>query len=296
MLGRSEVAPLRSFVCTLSALALGACASAQPPGTRDEDLAGGHDGPTRDAGSSGRAAGGGDSGRVAHNPGGQGDAATWVVHSGDSAVDTRADGCGVLRARLRDFGYDHPDFEHVVNGRVIKQIVEPTLGADHKPVENASVSAGAGIQAFVDWYRDGPKNMSFELELALVEETPGHFVYDSRAFFPLDGRGFGNQFRDHNFSFSTEIHTRFVYRGGEQFTFAGDDDVWVFINGRLAIDLGGVHARETESVLLDERAGELEIELGRDYAMDIFHAERHSGESNFRIETTIDCITPVLVI
>ena len=44
---------------------------------------------------------------------------------------------------------------------------------------------------------------------------------------------------------------------------------------------------------LDQRAGELGISPGTSYPMDIFHAERHTGSSNFRIETTIACIQPV---
>ena len=41
----------------------------------------------------------------------------------------------------------------------------------------------------------------------------------------------------------------------------------------------------------------LGIEIGQTYPMDIFHAERHTNQSNFRIETTIDltCITNVPV-
>jgi hypothetical protein len=49
---------------------------------------------------------------------------------------------------------------------------------------------------------------------------------------------------------------------------------------------------------LDNEAARLGLVPGETYAMDIFHAERHTVESNFRIETTIDlsCIENVPVL
>ena len=55
----------------------------------------------------------------------------------------------------------------------------------------------------------------------------------------------------HNFGFTTEIHYFFQYRGGESLTFSGDDDVWIFVNRRLALDLGGMHPRLERTLDLD---------------------------------------------
>ena len=63
--------------------------------------------------------------------------------------------------------------------------------------------------------------------------------------------------------------------------------MWVFINGWLAIDLGGVHTAETASVNLDTQAATLGITPGNSYALDLFFAERHTSASSFRIETTL---------
>jgi fibro-slime domain-containing protein len=43
----------------------------------------------------------------------------------------------------------------------------------------------------------------------------------------------------------------------------------------------------------DVQAVTLGLVRGSTYAMDIFHAERHTFDSNFRIETSIECFTPV---
>jgi fibro-slime domain-containing protein len=63
--------------------------------------------------------------------------------------------------------------------------------------------------------------------------------------------------------------------------------MWVFINRRLAIDLGGIHSAKAAEVDLDARAGELELEIGETYPLHFFFAERHTNQSNFTIETSI---------
>jgi fibro-slime domain-containing protein len=131
-------------------------------------------------------------------------------------------------------------------------------------------------------------NMTQEFKIPFtIDSNTGNRVYDSAAFFPLDGQLLGNEGRNHNFHFTFELHMEFKYSGGERFTFRGDDDVFVFINNNLAIDLGGVHSAERAEILLDERAAALGISPGNVYSIDFFQAERHTTQSSFRIETSL---------
>ncbi|MBL8971158.1 MAG: fibro-slime domain-containing protein [Myxococcales bacterium] len=198
-----------------------------------------------------------------------------------------------LEARIRDFKSSHPDFEKF--GGDLKGIVKVDLGPDKKPVYAAAgaTAVTSGPENFAQWYNDTANiNIPEPTQLQLTEVMPGLYQYKNNTFFPVDGKGWGNEGNDHNFHFTTEIHTTFEYNGGEVFTFTGDDDVWVFINNKLAIDLGGVHGEQSESIDLDMQSAALAITKGNSYAMDIFHAERHTTQSNFRIDTTIACFIP----
>jgi fibro-slime domain-containing protein len=213
-----------------------------------------------------------------------------VFGDGGSSVGN----CSELAVTWRDFSPStHPDFEPDLDSDyAYPGLVESQLGADGTPVYAAAgpTPHTAGPTEFAAWYHDTPGiNLAFEGVLPLDESSAGHFTYDSAAFFPLDGMGFGNDGNEHNFHFTTEIHTTFEYQGGEVFTFTGDDDLWLFINERLAIDLGGLHPALSATVDLDASRAALGIVEGETYRMDIFHAERHTDASNFHVETTISC-------
>lgn len=196
-----------------------------------------------------------------------------------------------LTATIRDFRSSHIDFEN--GGGSVPQlgIVQNQLDPQRKPIYNPSGNTVNmhGQANFDQWYRDvSGVNQSTEISLALDDsDGDGTYTYVNNAFFPIDGRFYGNQGNNHNFHFTTEVHAWFQYQGGEAFTFTGDDDVWVFINGHLIIDLGGLHPPRTASANIDSIATSIGIQTGGIYAFDMFHAERHTTASTFRIDTTI---------
>lgn len=118
--------------------------------------------------------------------------------------------------------------------------------------------------------------------------TPGEmFIADRVAKdYPTIDTNYTTSTGTHNFLYTVRTHSRFVYKKGadQTFYFSGDDDVYVFINGQLLIDMGGAHEQQDGTFNLDDLAEEnpeLDLRNGKAVDFDFFYVERHTTESNF---------------
>jgi fibro-slime domain-containing protein len=210
------------------------------------------------------------------------------VNFDHSSGNANTGACGTdLVGTIRDFRIEHPDFEYKIVTE--KGIVADQLGSDGKPAYlGGQGQSTTGKANFDQWYNNvAGVNAAKPFTIQLKPAGGGIYRYDSSAFFPIDDQLSGNEGNPHNYHFTYEIRAQFRYLGGEIFSFKGDDDLFVFINKRLAIDLGGVHGVMSATVDLDQRAKALGIEKGKTYTLDFFFAERHTVESHFRIDTSI---------
>jgi fibro-slime domain-containing protein len=115
------------------------------------------------------------------------------------------------------------------------------------------------------------------------------------SFFPLNGKGFGNDgaigdASGYNYAFTMILSNSFIYQGGEELFVNGDDDIWVFVDKKLVLDLGGLHVASCCHVSFDS----LGLVPGDRYRFDLFFAERHSVGSSLNIITDLQFAGPII--
>jgi fibro-slime domain-containing protein len=157
-----------------------------------------------------------------------------------------------------------------------------------------------------------------------IPGSHGQYQINVANFFPLDGMGFGadpntknwdyyyftaaaggppgtvrggdyvnRATNQHNYSFAMHLKRTFTYEPGLNFNFKGDDDLWVFINGKLVLDLGGMHNNMPGGFALDTMAARLGLTVGKTATIDVFYCERQATGSNIIITSNIITANPV---
>lgn len=189
------------------------------------------------------------------------------------------------------------EFEGAIPGLTTGMVASSLTGG--LPTAGVNIVAGASTVAnFAKWFVDSPGfNLSTPTSLSLTEGPAGTFTYSNNAFFPIDGLLYGDQGRSHNYHFTMHLEGLLSFSdptlGADKiFTFTGDDDLWIFVDGKLVMDLGGVHGAVSGS-FTEEDLKLLGLTAATSYDLDIFFAERHTTESNFAITTTLEIAPPV---
>jgi len=270
------------------------------------------------AGSAGSASGG--SGGKASTGGAGGTAGaggmpgTGGVSGAGGMEPMPAAGCVKLKAKVFDFRTDHSDFQPVdpVSASAIVNFVQDTLGSDGNPqlIDGVASSFVKNAASFKQWYTPTEgvnKVVQVELESKKRSTLLNAFGSDlaTGEWFPIDAQGWGNMDYvaprvaasaeeaagdvAHNQLFTSKIEARFYYQGGKSETIISesDDDSWVFINGKLAVDNGGLKGFSPASVKLDSVADKLGIKPGHNYPIVFFFAERLFGGASYRVSHNI---------
>ncbi len=148
--------------------------------------------------------------------------------------------------------------------------------------------------SFNEWYRYTPgTNLEKPHGVVLERDPNGVYSFETDRFYPVDGELYGNEGEANNSYFTYSISATGIYTAcTDQFIeIQSSDDVWVYINGELVIDIGGVRTPSAQYFALDR----LNLADDEEFQIDVFYANRgRAPDSVFRLRTNIEFPTSEL--
>ena len=177
-------------------------------------------------------------------------------------------------AGLDPIGYKvDTDWQDVDGNKIAPHLYTPALG-DDAGVSGVTSSGGVTSPAtFYQWHRDIlGVNMSAPVDIVMTDDGSGVFEFSTGDFDPLNGILYGNEGEPRNMNFTFSVVANFTYDafGDQFFEFQGGDGVWIFVNGKLLIDLGGVDSNGKQY----GDVSRLGLVHGDQYEVKLFYANR----------------------
>lgn len=207
-----------------------------------------------------------------------------------------------LTGTVRDFvpgplvpGVSNPDFEAGIGGVNTGMVSSTLVGTAPTYVGSGGYGSVSSTASFNEWFGAAAPSVSHSITLTETFAGSGTYTYSNFSFFPIDGQLMGDYCCGHNYHFTYQIGATFGYTpgAGQTFTFGGDDDVWVFFDKKLGIDLGGIHGFASQTVNLDTLFGP--NKAAGNYSFDFYFAERHTVGSALTISTSLNLQAPAPV-
>ncbi|MGL1934636.1 MAG: fibro-slime domain-containing protein [Fibrobacterales bacterium] len=210
-----------------------------------------------------------------------------------------------------DFGAFQPGTDACPND-ITKGLAADKLGDDNLPLPGPNASS-CHADSITNWFQAKESNRTC-VDLQLSPNSEGIYQFSQtvdvndhsglNGFYPLDNfshdnnsltnnKGLTDSNGDdvkHNYHFCMHIATSFTYKEGQHFEFEGDDDMWIYLNGSLVLDIGGIHSPLAGSLNIDDHLNTGDIGESQDFR--IFYCERQTDQSNLKIQTDIDFDPP----
>ncbi|MGL1934523.1 MAG: fibro-slime domain-containing protein [Fibrobacterales bacterium] len=213
-----------------------------------------------------------------------------------AGVHAMCDGETLVLNRFEKFTmtiYDHDqnsDFGAAMGADMLRQgMVTNKLSSEKRPVFKENLHTNKNIG---QWWSEEMAVSVTEVELPFAKVGEATYTFRDLDFFPLDDMSAKEGDSGLNYYFAGHLQWRFDYDGqrGQFFSISTSDDGFVYINGNLILDIGGVHTPIEDNFTLDTELDKLGIHEGETITIDFFIAERQKSGSQAIIEITMPCI------